>query len=118
MNYNRPYNRLDRINNQIRSIISKTIIKNSLFYEFCLLTISRVDVSPDLKKAKIYFSVYNSTKKISDINILINKKRKYFRKILGSKMRTKNTPDLFFFYDDSIEYEQKLFKELNKLKNK
>jgi len=38
-----------------------------------------VDVSPDLKKAKIYFSVYNSTKKISDINILINKKRKFTR---------------------------------------
>ncbi len=117
MNSNKPYSRLERINNQIRNIIGDAFIKKIPSATYGLLTISKVKVSPDLKKADIYYTVFKSEKPKDELNREVNKKRKYFRKILGSEMTTKNIPDLFFIYDDSLEYEEYLnniFKKLNK----
>ena len=116
MNSNKPYNRLERINKQIRQLISDAFIKQIPSSEYGLLTISKVKVSPDLKRAIIYYSVFNSKISILDINIFLNKKRKFFRKILSLKMKTKNIPDLSFFYDDTLDYENHLNKIFKKIK--
>ncbi|MAV70056.1 MAG: ribosome-binding factor A [Candidatus Marinimicrobia bacterium] len=116
MNNNKPYSRLERINNQILNIIGDAFIKRMPSSEFGLLSISRVNVSPDLRNANIFYTVFNPKKTKKELNIAINKKRKVFRKILGLKMRTKNIPDLSFFYDDTFEYQNhlnELFKKIN-----
>ena len=116
MNNNKPYSRLERINNQILSIIGDAFIEKMASSEFGLLTISRVNVSPDLRNADIFYTVFNPQKTKKELNIAINKKRKVFRKILSLKMQTKNIPDLSFFYDDTFEYQNhlnKLFKKIN-----
>tara|TARA_B100001250_G_scaffold410564_1_gene437261 strand:- start:110 stop:466 length:357 start_codon:yes stop_codon:yes gene_type:complete len=118
LNSNKPYSRLERINNQIRNIIGDAFIKRIPSSIYGFLTISKVNVSPDLRKADIYYTVFNPEKEKDEINIAINKKRKYFRKILSSEMTTKNTPELFFFYDDSLDYEDELNKIFKKIKNK
>ena len=116
MKNNKPYSRLERINNQIISIIGEAFIRKISSSEFGLLTISRVKVSSDLRNADIFYTVFNPKKTKNELNIAINKKRKIFRKILGLKMETKNIPDLSFFYDDTFEYQNhlnNLFKEIN-----
>ena len=117
MNINKPYNRLERINNQIRQLIGDALIKQIPSTKYGLLTISKVKVSPDLKNAKIFYTVFDAKLSTLEINASLNKKRKFFRKILGLKMKTKNIPDLSFFYDDTLEYENHLneiFKKINK----
>ncbi len=54
---------------------------------------------------------------INNITIEINKKSKAFRKYLGQEMTTKFTPKLRFFYDDSLEYTEKLDQLFNDLKS-
>lgn len=116
MNSNKPYNRLERINNQIRQLIGDALIKQNPSTKYGLLTISKVKVSPDLRYANIFYTVFNSKLSISEINVSLNKKRKFFRKILGLKMKTKNIPDLSFFYDDTLEYENHLNEIFKKIK--
>jgi len=116
LNKNKPYSRLERINNQIRSIIGAAFIKKIPSSDHGLLTISKVKVTADLRKADIYYTVFKPEKSIDELNIEINKKRKYFRKILSTEMKIKNIPELFFIYDDSLNYEYQLNKIFKKIK--
>jgi len=45
-----------------------------------------------------------------EINIAINQKRKAFKKYMGPELHLKNTPDLHFFYDESLFYGNKINK--------
>ena len=38
----------------------------------------------------------------------MNNRAKAFRKFLGQELRIKYTPELKFYYDDTMEYTQKL----------
>ena len=60
MNSNKPYNRLDRINNQILDILSDIMMKNVDLSHLGFITFTSVDVAPDLRTAKIYYSVLSN----------------------------------------------------------
>ena len=100
--------------------MSKCLIKflgttlNLSLYSFIIF--SSVTVSTDLKNAKVFFSVFQEKKSIPVIESEMNAKAKAFRKYLGQELRIKYTPELKFFYDDTVSYAQKLdtiFHDLN-----
>ena len=68
-----------------------------------LVTISYVDVSPDLKNAKIYFTSMDVTQSSEDITKKLNSFAGHFRHLLSKIMTTRVVPKLKFFYDESIE---------------
>ena len=104
MNQNKPYNRTDRVNNQILEVLGDILHKNINLKHLGFVTLTKVDVSKDFRYAKVYYSIIDNTLPISKINIEINKYRKPFKKYMGPKLKIKNTPDLKFFYDDTFEY--------------
>ena len=73
-------------------------------------------MSPDLKHAKIFFGVVNKKKNIENIAIELNKKSKAFRKYLGQELTIKFTPNLKFYYDDSIAHVKRIDELFNQLK--
>ncbi len=72
-------------------------------------------VTPDLKLAKIYFSVLSPKQTIREIEIGLNRKKKVFRKYLGQSLRIKNTPELKFYYDNTIEESNRINELLAKI---
>ena len=84
MNSNKPYNRLDRINNQILDILSDIMMKNVDLSHLGFITFTSVDVAPDLRTAKIYYSVLSPKSSNAEIEIEINKKQKAFKKFMSS----------------------------------
>jgi ribosome-binding factor A len=74
-----------------------------------LITITRVRISPDLSKAKVYMSVFPSsdaTALVDDINMHSS----IYRNMLAQKVRhqLRAIPELQFFNDDSEEYISKI----------
>ena len=118
MNPERPYDRTERVANEIQNIVGKIQNQYIDLSHLGFITFSKVTISSDLKHAKIFFGVVNRKKTIENITIDLNKRSKAFRKYLGHELTIKFTPSLKFYFDDSIEYVEKIDELFNKLKKK
>ena len=116
MNQNKPYNRIDRVNNQVLDVINDILLKNINLSNIGFITISCVKVAPDLRSAKIFYSVINPRLPLEKTNIELNKKRKAFKKFMGLKLQLKHIPDLRFYYDETYTYEKKIEKLIKNIK--
>jgi len=104
----RPYKRSTRVGEQILEIVTDTAAKHIDLNYLGFITFTGIDISPDLRFAKIYFSVLNPTDNSQNIEYKINDISKRFKKYLGLEMRIKNIPDLRFVYDQSLNYTEKM----------
>ena len=59
MDHNKPYDRIDRVNNQILDILGDILIKHIDLSHIGFVTFTKIDVSRDLRLAKVYYSVLN-----------------------------------------------------------
>ena len=121
MDHNKPYDRLDRVNNQILDILGGILIKYIDLSHLGFVTFTKIDTTRDLRIAKVYYSILNQKLSKEKINIEINKYRKPFKKYMSLELTMKHTPDLRFYFDDTYEYTEyvsKLIKNLDKSDNK
>lgn len=68
-----------------------------------MVSVTAADVSPDLKYAKIYFSVLGDTDR-SEIMAGLKSASGFIRKQIAARLNLRQTPELNFIPDDSIEY--------------
>ena len=102
-------NRLEKVNSLVKRYLSE-IISNELSdprLEGSMITISSVNVSPDLKYAKVFISVYGKTPAQEVLN-LIKSAGGYIKKLLAPKLNLRSTPTLDFGLDTTCEYSQKI----------
>ncbi len=100
--------RLGRIDEEYRKEISQIIgyeLKNPNVTG--LISVTKVKVTNDLKFAKVYVSILNS-KNIKDTLAGLKKSSGYIRTELAKRINLRNTPELIFELDDSIEYGAKI----------
>ena len=101
-------NRLGRIDEEYRKEISHIIsyeLKNP--NATGLISVTKVKVTNDLKYAKVYVSILNS-KNIKDTLTALKKSSGFIRSMLAKRINLRNTPELIFELDDSIEYGAKI----------
>ena len=105
---NKPYKRSERVGKELLDIISSIALKNIDLSSLGFITFTDVDISPDLKNAKIFFSVLDQ--KISDdkLEIEINKKQKAFKKFLSPELHLRTTPSIQFVNDKKLSYQEKI----------
>ncbi len=116
MDHNKPYDRIDRVNNQILDILCDILVKHIDLSHLGFITFTKIDVSRDLRIAKVFYSVLNQKFSKDQLNIELNKLRKPFKKYLGPELTMKHTPDLRFYFDDTYEYTEYVSSLLNDLK--
>jgi len=114
----KPYKRIDRVGLQILQIIGEITTKHIDISHLGFITFTQVEVSPDLRYAKVFYSVLNSKNSESIVNKGLNNLSKAFRKYLGQSIRTKNTPELKFYKDESFEHEEHMLKIIQDLEVK
>lgn len=96
--------RVEKINQFIRRELSELLqrqVKDPRLGSF--ISVNEVDTSPDLKRAKVYVSQMGSDQKPKEIMTALAAASGFFRTELSRNMRTRVTPELDFFWDDSIE---------------
>ncbi len=74
-----------------------------------MVTVTKVNVSPDLSIAKVYLSIFSATKKKGIIE-RFRERSGEVRGILGNRVRhqLRIIPQLQFFVDDSLDYIEKI----------
>ncbi len=108
MTSNKPYNRSERVEKQLLEIISSIAIKNIDLSSLGFITFTDVDISPDLKNAKIFFSVLNQKLPDGELEIEINKRKKAFKKFLSPELHLRTTPKIQFVNDKKLSYQEKI----------
>ena len=100
-------NRIGRINEEIQRELSDLIRSLKDPRVQTLLSITRVDTTPDLRYSKIYISVMDEEKQRDAGG--------WLRRELGSSLQLRYTPELVFELDDSLKYGAHMFDLLSKL---
>lgn len=97
-------NRFERINEEYRKEISN-IIDNKLKNPNVtgLISVTKVKVTADLKYAKVYVSILNS-KNIKETLAGLKKSSGFVRSELARTVNLRNTPEIIFELDESLEY--------------
>lgn len=108
MTSNKPYNRSERVEKQLLEIISSIAIKNIDLSSLGFITFTDVDISPDLKNAKIFFSVLNQKLPDDELEIEINRKKKAFKKFLSPELHLRTTPKIQFVNDKKLSFQEKI----------
>ena len=108
MTSNKPYNRSERVEKQLLEIISSIAIKNIDLSSLGFITFTDVDISPDLKNAKIFFSVLNQKLPDDELEIEINRRKKAFKKFLSPELHLRTTPKIEFVNDKKLSFQEKI----------
>lgn len=89
--------------------------KGMPFWDGAMVSVSGVKISPDFSVAKVYVSIFPSTKTEKVMGI-IEENRRALRGELGSKIgkQIRITPDLNFYIDDSLDYVEHIEELLKK----
>ena len=105
---NKNNNRMGRIDEEYRKELSNIIsykLKNPNVTG--MISVTKVKVTSDLKYAKVYVSILNS-KNINQTMEGLKKSSGFIRNELARSINLRNTPELKFEIDDSLEYGAKI----------
>ena len=108
MTSNKPYNRSERVEKQLLEIIGSIAIKNIDLSSLGFITFTDVDISPDLKNAKIFFSVLNQKLPDNELEIEINRKQKAFKKFLSPQLSLRTIPKIQFVNDKKLSFQENI----------
>ena len=95
-------NRMGRINEEIQRELSSLIRTVKDPRVTGMISVTAVETTPDLKFAKIYISVLDKSD-CSQVLKGLKSAGGYLRRELGRTLNLRNTPELTFVQDDSID---------------
>lgn len=79
------------------------------------LTITHVKVSPDLQHARVYYTIMGDDRARREARRALERAAPFLRRQLGRRLRIKRVPELQFFFDESIERQDRLERILQDL---
>ena len=103
-----------RVGELVKREISR-IIHERWRSESVKITLTEADVSPDLKRARIYYSVLGGREDAAKAAKFLMSKRGELRRMLGKNVVLKYTPELEFAYDPSIERGMKILSLMDEI---
>lgn len=98
-----PSDRLRRVNEAVRQVLSDAITQDLKDPRVGFVTVTAVDVSPDLRHARVYVSVLGDASDKEDSLDGLGAAHGYLQRRIASELRLKHTPTLNFAIDESIE---------------
>jgi ribosome-binding factor A len=99
--------RQKRVESLIQEALSRHLILDLGHMTTDLVTVTRVEITADLKTARVYLSIYGDADK-SRILEHLEKRTGHYRKVLASQVKLKYNPMLFFEIDPTPEYEERI----------
>ena len=106
-----------RVNGEVQRVLAEIIrgeLKDPRINP--MTTVMAVEVAPDLKSCKAYISVLGDVKSQEDTLKGLNSAMGFIRTQLARKINLRNTPEIKFIMDQSVEYGinmSKLIDEVN-----
>ena len=112
------FKRSDRVSKLIRREISIIIDQELRDYINNMVTVTGVEMSSDLKNAKVFISVLGSKDEIQSSLAALNSVSYSIKEQLRERIILKYFPKILFFYDSSAVYGMHIDKLLDEIKDR
>ena len=108
-------NRINRINEEIQKELSSLLrsVKDPRVQD-CMISITRVETTPDLRYTKVYVSFLQEEKSKEAMKGL-QSAGGWIRRQLGSNLKLRYAPEVVWALDDSITYGAHMLNLINSL---
>ncbi len=100
----KPFARSERISGHIQKILSDLLKKKIKDPRLETATVTRVEMTGNLRTANIYFAARGGRKNGKKANAGFKSALGYLRRSLANNLGLRYMPELKFFYDESFEY--------------
>lgn len=100
--------RIEKFASMLKHCLAEVFINDLDDPQLKFISISNIEVSGDLKNARIFISSPNND--IEEIIPKLTKLKGFIKKILAKRMYAKYLPELYFFKDTAFELDQKITK--------
>lgn len=100
--------RSDRLAHELRNELSVIIAREVKDPRVGFATVTTVRVSPDLRHARVFVSVFGSPEEQKETFAALDRAVGFIRRQLSGRLRLRHCPDLKFAPDDTMEYGAKM----------
>ena len=104
--------RTERLSEEIREEVALLIASELKDPRIGFVTVTRVEVTPDLRTARIYVGVLGTEKQRTTSLAGLKQGAGFLRRALGRTLRLRYTPELLFLYDEGLEASDRVAKLL------
>ena len=81
------------------------------------VTITKAQVSKDLRQAKVYFSMIGNDEEKEKTMEGLQSASGYMRREIGKRLKLRYFPEITFKFDDSLEYASRIEKIIKEIKS-
>lgn len=99
-----PTRRSEQVADQVRMAVGEMLLRQLHDPRIGFTTVTAVNMSPDLRFARIYVSVFGDAEAKKKTLEGLHAATGFIRRELGHRLRLRFTPEIVFEYDGSVEY--------------
>jgi ribosome-binding factor A len=110
-----PSERPSRVGDQIRVEIADLLAREVHDPGIGFLTITRVAVTPDLQQARVHYTTMGDEKARRESRRALERAKPFLRRQLGRRLSLRRVPELQFFFDESVERQDRIERILQDL---
>ena len=114
----KEFGRNRRVAQFIKEELAVLIQREFPLSQYGMITLTNVDLSPDLKNAVIFITAMASNQSQKELVAALNEQAGHFRHEISRIMTSRGVPSLKFKYDESIERAQRLNDIINSVSKK
>jgi len=97
------HNRPERVAQMVQQLLGELFARGMRDPRIGLVTITGVKMSPDLREARVYWTVHGDPDQRKHTAKGLDKARGFLRREIGLQLKLRVTPDLHFTYDEAID---------------
>ena len=105
-----------RVQEAIRQEISKIVHGEMKDPRIGFITITKVDLTKDLRYARVYFSILGEDKDKKLALRGLNNAKGYIKGLLADRIKLRYMPDIAFAIDESLEHTKHIYDILEQIK--
>jgi len=97
------HNRPERVAQMVQELLGQLFARGMRDPRIGLVTITGVKMSPDLREARVYWTVHGDAEQRKQTAKGLEKARGFLRRGIATEIKLRVTPDLHFTYDEAID---------------
>jgi ribosome-binding factor A len=111
--------RPERVGQEIQAALGDLIAQGRLRDpRIGFITITGVKVSPDLRVAKVYYSMLGSDQEREETQAGLDAAKGYVRREVTARVKLRVSPEVFFVFDSSVAQGDRIDRLLREVKDK
>lgn len=105
----------DRMNERIRTILSELFLREISDPRLQGLTVTEVAIDPELMHANVYVNALGDEDRQDEVMQALKRANGFLRREVGQRVHTRNTPELHFRWDTTLEHGKRIDELLDSL---